>query len=110
MLSICIHVVNLGTKAILPSCYIPVFENNGCTIINRLLTFDSIEHCSSKVIQAKSLCFVKLRLQIMLISFMCFMNLIQHGFISPLKFKEQGYFINQMLPSRISRACHSRGK
>jgi len=107
MLPICIHVVNLGTKAILTSCCIPVFENNVCTIINRLLTFDSIEHCSSKVIQAKSLRFVRLRLQIILISFMCFMNLTQHGFISPLKFKEQEYFINQMLTSRISRACYS---
>lgn len=110
MLPICIHVVNLGTRAILPSCYSPVFENNGCTIITRLLTFDSIEHCSSKVIQAKSLCFVRLRLEIMLISFMCFMNLTQHGFICPLKFKEQGYFINQMLPSRIPKACDSLGK
>jgi hypothetical protein len=110
MLPICINVVNLGTKAILPSCYIPVFENNGCTIINRLLTFDSIEHCSSKVIQAKSLRFLRLRLEIMFISFMCFMKLTQHGFISPLKFKEQGYFINQMLPSRISRACDSLKK
>ena len=110
MLPICIHVVNLGTGAILNSCYIPIFENNGCTIINRLLTFNGIEHCSSKVIQAKSLCFVRLRLEIMLISFMRLMNLTQHGFISPLKFKEQGYFINQMLPSRISRACDSLGK
>jgi hypothetical protein len=106
----CIHVVNLGTGAILPSYYIPVFENNGCTIIKRLLTFYSIEHFSSKVIQAKGLCFVRFRLQVVLISFMCLMNLTQHGFISPLKFKEQRYFVNQMLPSRVSSVCDSLAK
>ena len=110
MLPIHIHVVNLDTRAILPSHYIPASENNDCTIINKLLTLYSIEYCSSKVTQAKSLCFVRLWLQIVLISSMCFMNLTQHGFISPLKFKKQGYFINQMLPSWISSVHKSLGK